>query len=167
MILQSKHTQESTNPLDNVEEVMTMNNWSYSRMSDDELMVQVTGKHCDYRLFFIWQEDLNAMQFCCQYDMSVKAANMHNAGKVLMHVNENLWMGHFDIPSETKTPSFRHTSLMRGVNSNDQTSQIEDLLEISFAQCERFYSMFHFLCHSEIANDQMISLALMETSGEA
>ena len=167
MRLQTQAPESIINPLDNVEDILTSNNWVFNRMTDDELMVRVAGKNCDYRLFFIWQEDLSALQFCCQYEMSVNEKNMHNAGKVLMYVNENLWMGHFDIPQDTKTPSFRHTCLLRGINNGDTSSHIEDLVDISLAQCERFYSMFHFLCNSTIANDQTISLALMETSGEA
>ena len=155
------------NPLDNVEDVLTSHNWVFSRMNDDELMVQITGKSCDYRLFFIWQEDLNALQFCVQYDMVISAENMKNAGETLMQLNENIWMGHFDIPKETNTPSFRHTSLLRGGNSTDNSDIIEDLIDISLAQCERYYSIFHFLCSTTIANDQTLSLALMDTSGEA
>ncbi|MCB1532545.1 MAG: YbjN domain-containing protein [Alphaproteobacteria bacterium] len=162
------HTSESqTNPLDNVEDVLDSNNWVFSRLSDEELMVSVSGKHCDYRLFFIWQKDLEALQFCCQYDMNISDINMVSAAKVLMHINEGLWMGHFDIPQDTKCPSFRHTCLMRGLNLSDIHDHIEDLVDISLAQCERSYSMFHFLCESKVANDQIMSLALMETSGEA
>lgn len=167
MRLHSDISDAPFNPIDNVEEVLNANNWAFNRMSDEELIVSVSGKNCDYRLFFIWQEDLNAMQFCCQYDMNVDTANMANAAKVLMHINENLWMGHFDIPQDANTPSFRHTCLMRGIEGEQANQHIEDLVDIALAQCERYYSMFYFLCNSAIANDQTISLALMETSGEA
>lgn len=167
MALQLDTLDETTNPLDCVEDILTSHNWVFSRMNDEELMVQITGKACEYRLFFIWQEDMNALQFCCQYDMIVSKQNMISAGKVLMDLNENLWMGHFDIPRDTLTPSFRHTCLMRGLNAGDSANQIEDMVDIALAQCERYYPTFSFLCNSKPANDQALSLAMMETSGEA
>lgn len=162
-----KFTHDHTTILDNVEDVLTNHNWVFDRTSDNELLVEVAGKHCNYRLFFIWQEDMSALQFCAQYDMMISSHNMDAAGKALMHMNENLWMGHFDIPSDTNTPSFRHTCLMRGLENNNTSAHIEDLLDIAMVQCERFYSTFHMLCQDQVMNNQSLSLALMETSGEA
>ena len=159
--------EDGLNPLDSVEEILTAHNWVFNRMNDDELMVRVTGKNCDYRLFFIWQEDMNALQFCCQYDLLIKDSNITSAARALMHINENLWMGHFDVPKDTNIPSFRHTCLLRGLNGSSGIEHIEDLVDISLAQCERYYSTFHFLAHTMLADDQVLSLALMDTSGEA
>lgn len=167
MAAQLQTLESGSNPLDNVEEILAAHNWTFSRMNDDELMVQVAGQGCDYRLFFIWQEDMSALQFCCQYDMTVSEANLPRAGAVLMEINENLWMGHFDIPKDTHVPSFRHTCLLRALNPADSSHQIEDMVDIALAQCERYFSVFHFLCNAAIANDQTLSLALMDTSGEA
>ncbi len=167
MGLQIEAFEERANPLDCVEDVLASHNWVFNRMNDDELTVQITGKSCDYRLFFIWQDDLNALQLCVQYDMVVTPQNMKNAADILMQLNENLWMGHFDIPKETSTPTFRQTSLLRGLNREDSSETIEDLVDISLAQCERYQSIFHFLCTTTVANDQTLSLALMDTSGEA
>ena len=158
---------EYLNPLDSVENVLCTHNWVFNRISEDELVVQIAGKACSYRLFFIWQEDMNALQFCAQYDMTVNSQNMDHAAGLLMKINENLWMGHFDIPSDTGVPSFRQTCLMRGLENAEHTKHFEDMVDIALTQCERFYSAFHFLCSANIANDQVISLALMDTSGEA
>ena len=153
------------NPLHGVEEILSAHNWEFNRMNNDELMVQVIGKACEYRLFFIWQEDMNAMQFCCQYDIGINPQNMATAARMLMKLNESLWMGHFDIPSDTKIPSFRQTCLMRGISDGGALDCIEDLVDISMALCERYYAFFHLLSIDAPANDQMLSLALMDTVG--
>lgn len=162
---------ESVNPLDSVEEILNAHNWVFNRMNNDELIVSVKGKACNYRLFFIWQEDMNAMQFCCQYEMNLDNANTGLAAEALMHMNENLWMGHFDIPQDTKIPSFRHTCLLRGVNGPSNIEHIEDLVDISLAQCERYYSVFYLLSQNaqndNILNDANMNLALMDAAGES
>jgi hypothetical protein len=136
-------------------------------MNNDELMVRVTGKQGDYRLFFIWQEDMNAMQFCCQYDMTIARANHDSAMRALMTINEGLWMGHFDIPRDTNIPSFRHTCLMRGIPGATGMEQLEDMVDIAMAQCERYYHAFDMLAQSRQPDDQSLTLALMETVGQA
>lgn len=168
MVAQLNVSDDIQNPLDSVEEILNSHNWVFNRMNDDELIVQVKGKACDYRLFFIWQEDMNAMQFCCQYDMTLQDADMERVGATLMDINENLWMGHFDLPRDTQVPSFRHTCLLRGLNGLSGVEHIEDLVDISLAQCERYYPAFYLLANKkEAANDQNIALALMEAVGES
>ena len=166
MSVQIDNYENISNPLDSVEEILSAHNWVFNRMNNDELMVQVTGKACEYRLFFIWQEDMSALQFCCQYNMSIDSAQMPAAGAALMKMNENLWMGHFDIPQDTKIPSFRYTCLMRGVTNASCNEYIHDLVDISMAQCERYFAAFHLLS-TQAANDQNLSLALMDTVGES
>lgn len=156
-----------SNPLDNVEEFLSINNWVFDRMTDDELIVQLQGKACTYRLFFIWQADMSALQFCCQYDLTVAPGNMDAAARALLKINENLWMGHFDIPQGNSMPSFRHTCLLRGVRGLSGIDHIEDLVDISLAQCERYYSVFDLLARGADAMDDDLSLALMDTSGRA
>ncbi len=161
------HDELVINPLDSVEEFLASNNWAFNRMTSDELTVQVAGKTGTYRLFFLWQEDMNALQFCCQYDLIIPAANRDAACTALINLNEGLWMGHFDIPRQTNIPSFRQTCLFRGATKADSAEHIEDLVDISLAQCERYYPLFHFLTNTAKLDEQNLSLAVMETVGES
>lgn len=158
---------EFSNPLDRVEDVMRSNNWSFNRMGEDKLMVRVTGKHCAYRLFFVWQDDMNALQFCCQYDMEIGPANQEQAARSILSINEDLWMGHFDLPKDTGVPSFRHTCLLRGLSHDGNGDYIEDMVDIALTLCEQYYSAFCLLSHpADVAHDRNISLAMMQTVGE-
>ncbi len=159
--------EEVQNPLDCVEDVLNTYNWAFDRANDDELLVKITGKNCDYRLFFMWQEDLKALQFCCQYDFQIKETNIPQSRKAAGKINEDLWIGHFDIPDETTIPSFRYTALLRGIDQFAGHEYVEDLVDISLAQCEKNFGIFNMFSKFEIANDELLDLALMETSGEA
>lgn len=168
MSVQNDLLEESLNPIDSVEEVLSSNNWVFNRMNDDELMVQVRGKTSEYRLFFIWQQDMNAMQFCCQFESPVSRANYEPAARALLGVNEKLWMGHFDLPHDTMIPCFRHTCLFHGISRGAGSEQIQDLVEISLAQCERYLPMFSLFSNAGAAVDeQTLQLALMETAGQS
>jgi hypothetical protein len=61
----------SGNPIDLVEEIVIANNWAHDRASEEELVVEISGRWCDYRLYFVWQEELCALHFSCGFDMKV------------------------------------------------------------------------------------------------
>ena len=82
-------------------------------MTDEELIVEVTGKSGNYRLFFIWQEDMSALQLCIQLDLEIMDNNFESAQKAIFAMNESLWMGHFDIPKSNNKPSYRYNCLLK------------------------------------------------------
>ena len=126
------------------------------------------GKACTYRLFFMWQNDMQALQLACQYDLQIAKPFAANLFSTLAKVNEKLWIGHFDIPQNTGKPCFRHTCLLRGANAASGIEQVEDLIDFTLQQCERYFSAFQLLAmrDNDPSNDT-ISLALMETKGES
>ncbi|MCC7305818.1 MAG: YbjN domain-containing protein [Alphaproteobacteria bacterium] len=154
------------NPIDSVEEVLSSHNWVFNRMNDDELMVQVSGKACEYKLFFIWQEDIGVIQFGCQYEMPVSEDNFDRAARAVLQVNENLGFGHFDLPAESKIPCFRYTSFLQP-SSESNFGQIKSMVRMSLALCERYQHLFHILSLSEKPCGNTMELALMETVGRS
>ena len=162
------------NPLDCVEDILKSNNWVFNRLSDEELLVKVSGRHCGYNLIFLWQDDMNALQFTVQYDLRINEAHMDKAAHTLLSLNEGLWMGHFAVPGDSRGPVFRHTSLFRGMGNESVHEALEDLVDIGLSLCEQYYSVFYLLSHANdasagtatAADDQSLSLALMETVGQ-
>lgn len=154
------------NPLDIVEEIVNANEWPFDRSSDDELIVEIGGRWCDYRLYFVWQADVSAMQFSCQFDMKVQAARRVSVNELLAAVNARLWLGHFDVCSEEHTPMFRQTMLMRGARAAS-VEQLEDLVEIALSECERFYPAFQFVIWGGKSAEEAVSAAILDTMGEA
>src|SRR5438445_687584 len=101
-------TSPATNPIDLVEEIVLANEWAHDRASDEEMVVEVTGRWCDYRLYFVWQEEISALHFSCGFDMKVPKGRKAAVYELLALVNEKLWLGHFDVASDDNSPAFRH-----------------------------------------------------------
>ena len=158
---------DGANPLDNVEEVLDDYNWIYSRMNNEALVVEVEGKSCAYRLLFIWQEHLNALQICCQYNLHIRPHNMERAALAIMEMNTSLWMGHFEIMKDSASPCFRHTCLIHEHDDRKDYTHIENLLDISLIQCERYQNVFHLLAGEDSIDTDILSFAMMETAGES
>jgi len=83
---------------------------------------------------------------------------------MLMTINENTWMGHFEICTDTYKPSYRYTTLLSASNQQND-KQLEQIVDIALAQCETNYAAFSLLTAENAANDETLPLALMQTQG--
>ena len=123
------------NPLDILEELVSANEWPFDRSSPDEMVVEATGRWCDYRMYFVWREDVHALYFTCAFDMRIPSNRRSEITDLLALVNEKLWLGHFDLCSEDNMPMFRHTLLTR-VWQRLSVEQLEDLVDIALCECD-------------------------------
>ncbi|MBX2834624.1 MAG: YbjN domain-containing protein [Micavibrio sp.] len=160
--------EDETNPIDSVEEILSSHNWSFDRAGEDELTVDVAGKNSQYRIVFQWIEKFNALKFSCFCDIKIPDNNMIDAHAAVSSMNENLWLGHFDLPMKTRAPVFRYTSFLKSNERSSQSETIENIVDVSLLQCERFFPVFQLLSKNDIQIDhQVLSLALMETHGQS
>lgn len=157
---------EAGNPLDVVEEIVSANQWPFDRQGDEELSVTVAGSWCDYHLGFSFSPFQGGLQLACAYDMRVPVRRRADVYTLLAHVNERVWLGHFDLWSEDAIPMFRHAVLTRG-GSLPSSSQMESLIEIAISECERFYPAFQFVIWGGKTPAEAIAAAMLETVGEA
>jgi len=154
------------NPLDVVEEIVATNEWPFDRTSEDELVAEITGRWCDYRLFFLWRDDVSALHFTCAFDARVPAARRREVHELLALVNEKLWIGHFDVSSDEGMPMFRHTMPLRGL-AGASSELLEDVVDAAVSECERFFPAFQFVIWGGKPAGEALAAALFETVGEA
>jgi hypothetical protein len=87
-----------SNPLDLIERLAALNNWSFDRDSDDELSVAVTGGWSDYHVAITWLEEVEAIHVACAFDLKVPERRRgRRCCSWSSLVNEQLWLGHFDL----------------------------------------------------------------------
>ena len=154
------------NPLDLVEEIVSAHDWPFDRCSTDEMVVDITGKWCDYHLHFAWLEDLSAMHFSCALDMKVPKNKRPPIFELLSLVNEKLWLGHFDIWSNGGVLLYRH-GLMLGDDGLLSLGQAQFAVESAVAECDRFYPAFQFVLWGDKNPADALASALVDAAGEA
>jgi hypothetical protein len=157
---------ESNNPIDLLEELVVANEWLFDRSSDHELVVETTGRWCDYRMFFVWREDLHALYFTCVFDTRVDEDKRVPVTELVCRVNEKLWLGHFDVSADDRLLMFRYTLLTRSWR-NIAAEQLEDVVDIAIAECERFYPALQFVVWAGRSPSEAMASAMIETVGEA
>ena len=156
----------TSNPLDLLEEFVSANDWRFDRASDSDLVVEIRGRWCDHKMCFHWAENLSAIFFSCRLDQKVPSARRSQVHELLAAVNENLWLGHFDLTSEHATPMFRHTMPLRGA-SGASVEQLEDLVDTAQTECERFYPALQLVLWGGRTVAEAVAVAQLDTVGEA
>lgn len=154
------------NPIDLVEKIAGAHGWTFDRGGEDEISIEVNGQWSDYRLFFSWLNDLCAIHFACAFDLNVPDHRRTAVNELLVRINERMAVGHFDLWADRGLPVFRQSTLLRGV-SGISVEQIEDLIDIALAECERFYPAFQYVVWGGKAPSDAVDAALIETIGEA
>jgi len=86
--------------------------------------------------------------------------------EVLGLINEQLWLGHFDIWSNNAMLLYRHGLLL----SDDgllSLSQAQMLVEVAVEECDRFYPAFQFILWGDKSPAEALASALVDAAGEA
>ena len=105
-----------------IEKVVSANDWPFDRTSDREIAVEVAGRWCDYRMFFSWRDDVEALHFTCAYDVRIPTERHNDIHGLLALINEKMWLGHFDLWTEEGLPMFRHAIPLRGTRASSPSS---------------------------------------------
>jgi len=154
------------NPVDTIEHVAALNDWSFERSEDDEITVSVAGNWCDYHVSFSWMEDVEALHLACAFDLKVLELRKAEVVRLLALANEQLWMGHFDLWGREGLVMFRQTLPLTG-GAEASAAQIEGLLANALDSCERYYQAFQFVVWAGKTATEALESALFETAGEA
>ena len=154
------------NPMDVVEDVIYSKKWSFSRSHDYELVAEIASKFCQYRLYFTWSEKIKAISFTITFDLKFPHFKLKEAHELLALINENLWIGHFDITSRNGIPAYRYT-LMSCEESEKLFKQLEDLVDIAIYECEKYYPAFQLVLFEDYLPKDALDLCSIEILGRA
>ena len=114
MPLMQLSEQPRTNPLDVVERIAAINDWSFERAGEDEITLLVAGRWSDYQVSFTWMHDIEALHLACAFDLKVQERRRVEVQQLISLINEQLWVGHFDMWAKDGIVMFRHALLLAG-----------------------------------------------------
>jgi len=157
---------QRNNPLEVVEHMATGNNWPFERSGEDEIALVVTGRWTEYQLSFTWMREIEALHLPCAFDMKVPELRLAEVQQLVALINEQLWIGHFDVWMQNSMVMFRHALVLAGgVAASGR--QCEAVLASALDACERYYPAFQFVVWAGKSAREAMDSAMFETSGEA
>ena len=154
------------NPLAVVEDIATDNNWAFERSGEDEVTIVSKGDWTDYQLSFTWMAEIEALHLACAFDMKIPTARRPEVQRLIAAINEQLWVGHFDIWTHTGMIMYRQALVLpNGLTAS--TAQCEAMLVGAIHACERYYPAFQFVVWAGKTASEAMSAAMFDTLGEA
>ena len=155
-----------SHPVDVIEQIAALNDWAFERSGDDELNLSIGGNWCDYHISFSWMEEREAVHLACGFDLKVPEARKAEIMRLLAAVNEQMWIGHFDLWDQEGVVMYRQALLLSG-GADPNNAQVERLLVTAIEACERYYQAFQFVVWAGKSAADALSHVMFETVGEA
>jgi hypothetical protein len=154
------------NPIDVIEEMIVSQEWPYHRPDSEAIIIEIPGRWGDYRMEFVWQQEVGLLQITCVFDIPLNSKNQATLYELLNGVNGQTIIGHFERSSEENTLNFRY-SVFFGDARLINGEQMEEIVELVFDESERFYPVFQMTLLEGKSQKEALSIALLETVGEA
>lgn len=135
-------------------------------VSPDELTGEIQGSWTTYTLKCLWRGDDDVLQVIALPDIRVADDKRATAHELLALVNEQMWLGHFDMWSNGGTLLYRNATLLgdEGLLSVDQA---QALVEMAVEECDRFYPAFQFVLWGDKSPRDALAAAMVDAAGEA
>ena len=151
-------------PVDLIEQVAHVNEWTFERAGDDEIAISVAGTWTDYHVSISWMEEYEALHLACAFDIRVKQSRQVEIMRLLSRINEQLLFGHFDLWEQEGAIMYRQSLLLSG-GAEPNNHQVEMLLTNALEACENYFQAFQFVNWSGLNAREALDAVLFETEG--
>ncbi|MGB3738942.1 MAG: YbjN domain-containing protein [Pontixanthobacter sp.] len=157
---------ENAAPVDMLAALFEARGWPFTATSADELSGEIQGSWTNYQLRAVWRGDDNVLQLLCLPEVRVGKDRRASTCELLALINEQMWLGHFDIWSKGDLLVYRNAALLGndGLLSLDQAQAI---VETAVEECDRFYPAFQFVLWGDKSPHDALDSALIDAAGEA
>ncbi|MEZ5776299.1 MAG: YbjN domain-containing protein [Hyphomicrobiaceae bacterium] len=153
------------NPIDLVEAIAADEQWGFERAADDELTMTIAGTWADYHVSVNWRDDLEALHVASAFDFKVPDTRLTEVYRLLAQINEQLWLGHFDLWKDEGLLMYRHGLVLSGAEATRR--QCEALMQAALEACERYYQAFQYVVWAGKEAREALTHSMFETEGQA
>ena len=154
------------NPLQVVEEVAVIRDWSFERSGEDEVSILVRGEHTDYQVSFTWMTEIESLHIACTFDMKIPESRKAEVQRLIALINEQLWIGHFDLWMDSGLIMFREALILAG-GASATADQCEAMLAAATDASERHYPAFQYVVWAGKSAREAVDAVMFDTQGEA
>jgi len=99
-------------PIEVLEQYFEARGWACERTGDGEIVASATGSWAQYELRGVWRPEDQVLQFLAFPDIKVAPEKRLAIYEALSLINEQLWLGHFEMWSGSGLVLFRHSTIL-------------------------------------------------------
>lgn len=153
-------------PLGILETVFHEQDWPFRRHGEQGLYVETAGSWVNYRLYFSLDQKLQFLTVSASYELRVPSHRQSQLADLLLEINHNMTLGHFDLWTRDGAPTWRYALPLRGLYQVSR-EQLEDIVDHALVELERFYPAFQGVLWGGLAAKSAVKTAIMECQGMA
>jgi hypothetical protein len=157
---------EDAAPVEMLAQLFEAHGWPCEFTGEDEVTGEIRGSWTTYQVKGIWRSEDRVLQLLCLPEIRVPDTKRKAAFELLALINEQLWLGHFDIWSQGGVLLYRH-GLMLGEDGLLSLSMAQVAVDAAVSECDRFYPAFQFVLWGDKTPRQALDAALVDAVGEA
>lgn len=169
--LDQEDTSPLSAPIDMLEHYFGAHGWAFERTGDDEIVANVQGSWASYELRAVWRVEDRVLQFLALPDIRVPSDKRIAIYETIGLINEQLWLGHFEMWSSDGLVLFRHAAMLECEDDEGEGQLTLDhaqaVVEAAIDCCERYYPVFQFVLWGGKSPSDALAASLVETVGEA
>ena len=159
---------DTSAPIEMLEHYFSAHGWAHERSGEEEIVANFQGSWAQYELRGVWRSEDQVLQFLAFPDIKVGPEKRSAIYEALSLINEQLWLGHFEMWSGSGLVVFRHSTILDAREDEGLSlEQAEAIAEAAVEECERFYPVFQFVLWGGKSPGEAIAAALIDTHGEA
>jgi hypothetical protein len=158
--------EDESAPVDMLASLFEARGWPYEFVSEDEISGEVQGSWANYQVRAIWRPEDHVLQLLCLPDIRLTDDKRPAMFEALALINEQLWLGHFDVWSNGGVLLYRH-GLMLGDEGLLGPGQAQVAVEAAIEECDRFYPVFQFILWGDKTPAEALAAAMVDAAGEA
>ena len=157
--------EEDAAPLDMLVALFEARGWPCDSTAT-EMSGEIQGSWIKYQVRGIWRSDDMVLQILCLPDIRISKDKLAPAHELVSLVNEQMWLGHFDIWSHGSVLVYRHGALLPD-DGMLSVGQAQALIESAVDECDRFYPAFQFALWGNKSPADALEAAMIDAAGEA
>lgn len=160
------HSDDDTAPVDMLASLFEAHGWPCEFIGEDEVSSEIKGSWAVYTLRGVWRREDQVLQLLCLPEIRVPDDKRAAVFELLALVNEQLWVGHFDMWSNGNVLLYRH-GLLLGDDRLLSLAQAQVAVEAAVEECDRFYPAFQFVLWGDKSPAEALASAMVDAAGEA
>jgi hypothetical protein len=110
--------------------------------------------------------DIEALHLACAFDLKVPELRRAEVQQLIALINEQMWVGHFDLWPQEGLVMFRHALVLAG-GVTAAGSQCATVLSMAVEASERYFPALQYVVWAGKSAREALDAAMFETSGEA
>jgi len=157
---------EDAAPVDMLASLFEARGWPCQFLGEDEISGEIKGSWASYEVRGVWRREDHVLQLLCLPEIRVTDDKRAAVFELLALVNEQLWVGHFDLWSNGNVVLYRH-GLLLGDEGLLSLGQAQVAVEAAIEECDRFYPAFQFVLWGDKTPAEALASSMVDAAGEA